>query len=200
MIHPERCISMKTSQAIRLPQVSITENVLKCNNFFAFWHILHTSLLRFSLIPVFYPQQLLCLCFCHLLRRHKFLISEHKTEMPYSRSHACLPCDLLCAHIAALRSKKSVSIPPCGKCSVNLSRLRYRLLTAWHFCFPGLFTNAKCGCWQYMQEKYLTTYDLLKRKYALQQPCHCCKALEFLIFIYGSIDYLIILHIIACII
>lgn len=44
--------------------------------------------------------------------------------MPYSRSHACLPCDLLCAHIAALRSKKSVSIPPCGKCSVNLSRLR----------------------------------------------------------------------------
>lgn len=148
----------------------------------------------------FFPQQLLCLCFCHLLRRHKFLISEHKTEMPCSRSHACLPCDLLCAHIAALRSKKSVSIPPCGKCSVNLSRLRYRLLTAWHFCFPGLFTNAKCGCWQYMQEKYLTTYDLLKRKYALQQPCHCCKALEFLIFIYGSIDYLIILHIIACII
>ena len=124
MIHPERCISMKTSQAIRLPQVSITENVLKCNNFFAFWHILHTSLLRFSLIPVFFPQQLLCLCFCHLLRRHKFLISEHKTEMPYSRSHACLPCDLLCAHIAALRSKKSVSIPPCGKCSVNLSRLQ----------------------------------------------------------------------------
>lgn len=73
--------------------------------------------------------------------------------MPYSRSHACLSCDLLCAHIAALRSKKNVSIPPCGKCSVNLSRLRYRLLTAWHFCFPGLFTNAKYGCWQYMSRK-----------------------------------------------
>lgn len=84
--------------------------------------------------------------------------------MPYSRSHACLPCDLLCAHIAALRSKKSVSIPPCGKCSVNLSRLRYRLLTAWHFCFPGLFTNAKCGCCSICREKYLTprkTLDLL---------------------------------------
>ena len=79
--------------------------------------------------------------------------------MPYSRSHACLPCDLLCAHIAALRSKKSVSIPPCGKCSVNLSRLRYRLLTAWHFCFPGLFTNAKCGCWQYMPRKIPDTKE-----------------------------------------
>ena len=126
---------------------------------YTFWHILHTSLLRFSCNSRFYPQQLLCLCFCHLLRRHKFLISEHETEMPYSRSHACLPCDLLCAHIAALRSKKSVSIPPCGKCSVNLSRLRYRLLTAWHFCFPGLFTNAKCGCWQYMPRKIPDTKE-----------------------------------------
>lgn len=81
-----------------------------------------------------YIRHLSCLFFC-FLRHISFLISMQKTEIPCSRSHACLPCDLLCAHIAALRSKKSVSIPPCGKCSVNLGRLRYRLLTAWYFCF-----------------------------------------------------------------
>ena len=76
-----------------------------------------------------YIRHLSCLFFC-FLRHISFLISMQKTEIPCSRSHACLPCDLLCAHIAALRSKKSVSISPCGKCSVNLGRLRYRLLTA----------------------------------------------------------------------
>lgn len=79
-----------------------------------------------------------------------------KTEIPYSCSHACLPCDLLCAHIAALRSKKSVSISPCGKCTVNLGRLRYRLLTAWSFCFQTSLPIRNIGDWQYMLRKHPT--------------------------------------------
>ena len=69
------------------------------------------------------------------LTKHWMTVIDTKTGTAYSRNHVWLPCDLSCSYFTRLWSKKSVSISPPGKRAINLSRLHYRLLTVYCFCF-----------------------------------------------------------------